>query len=102
MTALDRIPAQIRWFLTAWRDPGRRRAAATGYGVLRERPLTLADIALRGSVFGPTGGRDAVELARAEGRRELALEIIRLAGADPGQLLRLIEQYEPQPKDMSR
>lgn len=95
-------PGMIRWLLAAWREPGRRRAVATGYGVLRERPLTLADIALRGGLYAPSGARDAIALARAEGRRELALEIIKLASADPVDLLKLIDRFETPTKDDRR
>lgn len=88
-----------RWFQLAWRDRGKRRDAALGYAVLRERPLVLADIALRGSVYQPILDADPVLAARAEGRRQLALEILGLAGMDPARLLPLIDPPEHKPKD---
>ena len=85
------MSALARWFAAAWPDRGKRRDAATGYAVLRERPLTLADIALRGSVYQAILETDPIAAARAEGRRQLALEILRLAGMDPARLIPLID-----------
>ncbi|MFT4115430.1 hypothetical protein [Bradyrhizobium sp.] len=49
-------------------------------------PATLADIALRNNVFAPINEPDAHKAAIAEGRRQAALEIFKLANIDPATL----------------
>lgn len=70
-----------------------------GYQVLgRQHALTLADIALRNGLFASLPpDADAIALARAEGRREAALEIFALSNTDAGALFALIET-KPSPQ----
>lgn len=77
----------VAWFRGAWRDDGRRRAVISEYASLRQFQHVLADIALRGGVFGPADPTIPLEIA--EGRRQLALETLRLAGTDPATLMTL-------------
>ena len=85
----------IRWLVAAWRSPRQREAVARAYLGLRTQPLLLADIALRGSVFQPTGLTDPIAIAKNEGRRELALEIINLAKTDPASLFAQLDAQTP-------
>lgn len=72
--------------------PG-RGAVVSGYMALGiQHQHTLADIGLRNFVFSPLPETDsAIALARAEGRRQCALEIMQLAKAPPAQLQKLLE-----------
>lgn len=82
-----------RWFREVWpRDAG-RQAVISDYATVGQCRHFLTDVAIRGSVFAPFGDvTDALQLARLEGRRELALEIIRTAGEEPGALYRYVEK----------
>lgn len=88
-------PATFHEVLRAfWPSKGRQRAVVAGYEALAAHPETLADIALRGSVFQAVppdeGDRQAAVI---EGRRQMALEIIKAAGQDPIEIYRQIETY---------
>ena len=87
------------WFVAAWR--GRQadaRACLDQYAQLRQLDLVLQDIAMRGAVYSAHGATDAIELARAEGRRELALEILQQCEQDPRHLWQRIVAATPKPK----
>lgn len=80
--------AKIRaWFPLVWPHKGQRHAVLAEYQELKQKVRLLQDIATRGGVFMacPPG----VPLERHEGRRELALEILELAGADMDRLMKL-------------
>src|SRR5262245_27065936 len=91
----------INWFLTRWPTSARRHTAMQGYRTLAvAHPETLADIGIRNYVLAPApDGVDAIGLARAEGRRAAALEIMHLANMDLTQLWELIEKKQPQRKE---
>jgi hypothetical protein len=73
-----------RWFAAYWPNAARRWKVLNGYrGIDKE---TLADIALRNSVFAPIREGDAHKAAIAEGRRQCALEIFKLANVDVSEL----------------
>lgn len=75
------------WFRMAHRRLPDRRQVAADYARLGGMPKLLADIALRGGVFQPAPpARDLWEAGIAEGRRQFALETIRIAGTDPAAL----------------
>lgn len=77
----------VSWFREAWRGRERdARACLDQWALMKRHDLVLQDIALRGSVFQPFGVADPIELARLEGRRELALEILKQAETDPHRL----------------
>lgn len=76
-----------------WRDRGNRRAVVSGYEALgRNYPQTLANIALQGGVFSYSmAASHSFQAGVLEGRRQMALDIIRLSRADPEALYALIE-----------
>lgn len=78
------------WFREMWLSAEKRWRVFGGYKSIDK--LTLTDIGLRGFVWSrmPDGG-DNFERGKREGRRELALEIIKLARAEPQALFDLVE-----------
>jgi hypothetical protein len=94
----------VAWFLSAWRGDGRDlRACLDQWGRMKQLDLVLRDIALRGSLYQPFAVSDPVELARLEGRRELALEILTQAEADPHRLWQtIVASASTPPKTPSR
>lgn len=77
------------WFRSCWGDPQRRMEVLRGYMAFGQQyKATMADIALRNYVFAPINIDDAHLAAIAEGRRQCALEIFKLANMD---LLALFE-----------
>lgn len=79
-----------QWLRQAW--PFRSRALLASYAAIAaDHPLILADLALRGNVFTPIHETDPIAAARAEGRRQLALETIAICRTDPTALWSLIE-----------
>lgn len=89
----------VTWLPSRWRNRGNRRAIADAYLALKHQRLLLADIALRGRVFtgNYTPGLSPFDAGVAEGRRQLALEIIRAAEEDPHGLYPLIEREYAKP-----
>lgn len=87
------------WFtLPFWRNRGPdQHAVIDEWARLRALSLVMQDIALRGGVYSPLAvpapgaALDPVTLAINEGRRQMALEIIKTAGLDPAELWRSIE-----------
>ncbi len=75
-----------------WPRNEKRIAVLAGYRALgASYQLTLTDIALRNGVFATSDNSDVDDLAYQAGRRDAALEILRLAKATPEQLHALIE-----------
>ncbi|UPJ43925.1 hypothetical protein IVB40_07600 [Bradyrhizobium sp. 40] len=71
------------WFRTVWGDDQRRMEVIRGYIAFGGQfKATLADIALRNHVFAPINEPNAHLAAIAEGRRQCALEIFKLANVD--------------------
>jgi hypothetical protein len=85
-----------RWLDAAWPEPVAAIEVIEQYKALGQLDHVLADIALRGGVYGrTTNPANPTLLAWNEGRRCLALELIELAKANPDKLQRLIETYAP-------
>jgi hypothetical protein len=84
----------VAWFRQVWPFRTRRWAVITEYAALRQSPHLLADIALRGGVYGSLARSpgDVFGDGINEGRRQLANEILSLAKQDPGELYAIIER----------
>lgn len=83
------------WFREMWLSSTKRWRVFAGYRSIDK--LTLTDIALRGCVFSRMPpAHDLFDHGKLEGRRELALEIIKLARVEPQALLDLVE---PKPRE---
>lgn len=86
------------WLRQIWPSAANKRAVVADYAGLSQHPHLLTDIALRGRVWSALEARDengAVDPAATYinlGRRELALEILELAGMSPQQLWSLVER----------
>jgi hypothetical protein len=88
------------WFRTVW--PRRGKAVAGEYLSVGTHRLFLADVALRGFVFTPFPAvATEFEAGKLEGRRSLALEIIRISGEAPERLFAEIEK-SPTPERISK
>lgn len=82
-------------FVVRW--PRKCREVAQNYLVVRECPYFLADVMLRGGVMSaPEAGLSTFDAGVKEGRRQLAVEILRLAGEDPLRLWAIVEKTEIQ------
>lgn len=78
------------WFRSIW--PRSARAVVSDYVTIgTQHRHFLADLALRGNVFAPIVENDPVAAAREEGKRQLALETIKLCNADPQALWALLD-----------
>lgn len=88
----------VALFRQLWITPQKQAAVIGEYRSLAaSHPHLLADIALRGGVGVPAHvPGDPYTTAWNDGRRALAQEILALAGADPDELMRLVER-KPQP-----
>ncbi len=76
-----------RWFRQAWPYSDARKALLAEYGQLKRLNLVLADIGMRGGLWGDPGRVASLyEAGVAAGRRQMALEIFRIVRADPTQL----------------
>lgn len=85
------------WLRQAW--PLKARAVLQSFASIgSEHKIFLADLALRGNVFTPIHETDPIAAARAEGRRQLALETIAICTTDPATLWALIET-KPETKE---
>ena len=81
----------LRWIAQAWPFPGKRMRLLGEYASLGHLPLVLADITLRGGVGrSPHVPGDPYTTALNNGRRDLAEEILALAGCDPRSIEDLI------------
>ncbi|MBN8532450.1 MAG: hypothetical protein J0L51_00035 [Rhizobiales bacterium] len=96
------MAAPWQWFTQAfWRNRGPdQRAVLDQWQRLGQLPLVVQDIALRGGVFSPAH-RDPpappvteTEILIHEGRRQLALEIIKHAGLDAASVWRSIAEAQ--------
>ncbi len=85
----------VQWFAAMWPDGGRRRVVLENYRTLGGMPVLLADIALRANVFGPIRAETDRQAAIEEGRRQLAIEIFKVAKTD---IDLLWEQIEKRPR----
>lgn len=84
-------------FRTRW--PNEARNVADAYKAVSAHKFFLADVLLRGGVMSvPPPGLSDRDGAIFEGRRQLAVEIIRLAGEDPARLYAIIEKTEIKPE----
>jgi hypothetical protein len=82
------------WFRQFWPFAAGRAAALAGYRALgAQHKHTLTDIALRNYVFHPAPpAADLHAAGVAEGRRQCALEIFKLAHINHDQLWALVEK----------
>lgn len=88
-------PNWRKWFWEVW--PSRSRVVISqALTIGRQHKEFLTDLALRGNVYAPIMVTDPIAAAREEGRRQLALETIKLCGADAQALFALVE---PKPKE---
>lgn len=79
-----------QWFRGLWPDDQRRWSIINGYTAFAtQHKDVLADIAVRNYVFAPIRESDPHKAAIAEGRRQCALEIFKLANTDPSTLFDL-------------
>lgn len=86
---LKELRALFRQF---WPSVPGKRSVYAGYLALKAHPQTLADIAMRNYVFAdPPKGLSDRDGAILEGRRQCALEIVRLSRLDPATLWDVIE-----------
>lgn len=70
------------WFRQMWPDVARRRVVLEQYRSLGAKPELLADIALRANVFAPIRAETDRQAWIEEGRRQLAIELFKLARTD--------------------
>jgi hypothetical protein len=71
------------WFRSVWGDDQRRMEVLRGYIAFGDQfKATMADIALRNNAFAPINEPNPHLAAIAEGRRQCALEIFKLANID--------------------
>lgn len=88
------------WFRNMWPDDQRRWVIINGYQAFgKNHPTVLADIALRNNVFAPIRERDEHAAAIAEGRRQCALEIFKLANVNPSDLFALTQVNRTKPEN---
>ena len=87
----------VRWFRQAWPFPHGRQAVLAEYQSLKNRPLLLADIGLRGGVWGAQPNvRDLYQAGWNEGRRAFALELFKIVKADPAVLFGYVPEKPKQ------
>ena len=93
------------WFSQPfWRNRGgEQRAVIDQWAALRNLPLVVQDILLRGGAFAtqpsrtPAGEVDQHQTLIDLGRRQLALEILKTSGLDPAEVWRSIEAAQAAP-----
>lgn len=79
-----------RWFATMWPSAQRRWQIVTAYRQFAQNHKTMfADILLRAGAFAPNRESDAFLAGVAEGRRQIGLELVKLASLDPAELFDL-------------
>lgn len=85
-----------RWLSDIWPDHGAARQLLHEYAILGSCKLLLADIALRGGAWTSSHvPGDPHSSAYNEGRRAMALEILKLAGQPVDQLLAQLPPLKP-------
>lgn len=82
----------VNWFAAMWPDGGRRRVVLEQYRDLGTKQTLLADIALRANLFGPIRAESDRQAWIEEGRRQLAVEIFKMARTDIDLLWAQIEK----------
>jgi hypothetical protein len=89
----------VAWIKGAWPNPGNRAQVIAEYAALAPMRHVLADIAKRGMIFHvpPKPPADLFQAGVNEGRRQMALETIRMANTDPAVLQQLC--FEPVRKE---
>jgi hypothetical protein len=93
----------LAWFGAAWRERIMRMRVLGEYAALRQSPLVLADIALRGGIDRPAfEPGDPYKTAWNDGRRALAQEILELAKIDPRTVFDTIDALQRQPQGERR
>ncbi|NUU41383.1 hypothetical protein [Tardiphaga robiniae] len=85
------------WFRQMWPDVVRRRVVLEQYRSLSTKPELLADIALRANLFVPIRAENDRQAWIEEGRRQLAIEIFKMARADIDLLWQQIEKRPSNP-----
>ena len=94
------ISNAIRWWKSVWRQRQNRILLLQEYMTVGEQKLFLADLALRGGVWTTSHvPGDPYSSAVAEGRRQLALEIIKIANESPATLWAWLERNEKDTHD---
>lgn len=88
------------WFGLAWREDKRAVVLNDCAAMAQAHPLFLADLALRGNVWDDSAPpTDPIAAGIYLGRRQLALETIKLCGKTPAQLQAyLTAPQPPEPK----
>jgi hypothetical protein len=82
-----------RWFFEIWPFDNERHEVMRGYVALGQSKHTLTDIAQRNHVFSPAPPADNLYAAGiAEGRRQCALELIKLASEEPQRLFQFVSR----------
>lgn len=91
----DAIENWPRWFAGVWPNAQRRWVVINSYrGLGTHHKEMLADIALRNHVFGPNREETDRMAWIAEGRRQCALEILKLARVDHDALYQLTVKHD--------
>lgn len=94
------ITNAMRWWKSVWRRRENRILLLQEYMTVGEQKLFLADLALRGGVWTTSHvPGDPYSSAVAEGRRQLALEIIKIASESPSTLWAWLERNEKDDRD---
>lgn len=89
----------LQWLEKVWPSPIRRAGVIRDYIAVGQCQAFLADVALRGNVWSPLCvPGDPQATAYNIGRRDLALEIIKMAGSDPNLLFSHIEKLTSEAK----
>lgn len=83
-----------RWFAAMWPDAQRRWVIINSYRALARHPAMLADIALRNNVFSPIRETETYSAGVAEGRRQCALDIFKLARIDHDKLFEQTQKLD--------
>ncbi|EKS26515.1 hypothetical protein [Afipia felis] len=79
-----------RWFATMWPNAQRRWLIVTSYRQFAETHKSMfADIMLRAGAWSPIRESDPFLAGVAEGRRQIAIELVKLAKLDPAELFEL-------------
>ena len=82
----------VNWFPAMWPVTARRRIVLEQYRNLGTKPELLADIALRANLFGPIRAETDRQAWIEEGRRQLAVELFKMARTDVDLLWAQIEK----------
>lgn len=91
-------------FVNLWQEPQRRSRVLGEYAAIGAQfQYFLTDVAARNFVFSEKpAARDLYEAGKFEGRRELALELVKYCNATFDELHALIERPDHNPKKDTR